>query len=65
MWANRRTLIDTTADGANVVFHLLVPFFEVVAIEDPVVFLESLHPLVIKGELYRGSKLVWFYLLEF
>lgn len=59
MWSNRRTLVEMLPPGRDAVFHLLVPSFDTIAIDSPIIFHESLHPLVIKGDLYRGHPLVW------
>lgn len=60
MWANRRTLIETTEDGADVLFHLLVPSDYFGAIGQPFLIHPEIGRLVIKGHVYKGKSLFWF-----
>ncbi|KAL2846344.1 hypothetical protein BJX68DRAFT_277168 [Aspergillus pseudodeflectus] len=60
MRADRRTLIQTTTHGRTAQFHLLVPTHEPYVLDRPVIFHESLLPLIITGQRHRSVDLVWF-----
>lgn len=60
MKADRRTLIQNTSFGHTAQFHLLVPTYEPYVMEQPVIFHESLLPLIITGQRHRSVDLVWF-----
>jgi hypothetical protein len=47
-------------DGADIVFHLLVPTSYAYGIEQPFVIDEAIGPLIIKGHRYKSTNLVWF-----
>jgi hypothetical protein len=64
MWTNRKTLVETTDDGADAVFHLLVPSDRFSAIAEPFVIDPDIGPLVIKGHRYNAANLVWFNILS-
>jgi hypothetical protein len=60
MWTNRQTLVETREDGADIVFHLLVPGDYFYAINQPFIIHPDLSPLVIKGHSYKSKNLFWF-----
>lgn len=62
MWLDRRTLVQSAASGAEVLFHLLVPAYFRLAIKQPFLFDKGLLPLYIKGQIHHSTKCVWFHL---
>ncbi|UPK96980.1 hypothetical protein LCI18_007915 [Fusarium solani-melongenae] len=60
MSRNRSTLKETTSYGSTAVFHLLVPAYVPIVIEDKIEFHDSLFPLVVTGQQHRGAEFVWF-----
>ncbi|KAJ5963182.1 hypothetical protein N7481_002893 [Penicillium waksmanii] len=54
----RRTLIDESVNGKNVVFHLLCPSWYTISIKEPLHFPDSLSPLRVEGEKHKGKELV-------
>ena len=58
MSLNRHVLRTTTPNGDTAVFHLLIPAYSPIVIEDPITFHRNLFPLVVTGQRHRGLDLV-------
>jgi hypothetical protein len=57
MGTNRYTLRERSSKA---VFHLLIPAYYPIVIDKPIIFHQSLFPLVIKGQRHRQADFVWF-----
>ncbi|KAM5358935.1 hypothetical protein ACJA88_015256 [Fusarium oxysporum] len=60
MRADREALIATTDYGRAAVFHLVIPAYYPLVMDQPIAFADELLPLVITGGRHRGADLVWF-----
>jgi len=60
MSRNRHVLRETTSYGTEAVFHLLIPAYCPIVTDQPIIFHQSLFPLVITGQRHQGSDFVWF-----
>lgn len=64
MRANRQTLSENSSDGKKAMFHLLIPAWNAMAIEQPFLIHEEILPLTIKSQTHDNENLVWLHLPE-
>lgn len=60
MARNRLVLRLENPNDEDAIFHLVIPAYEPIVMDHPVIFHRQLGPLVITGQRHRGTDLVWF-----
>ncbi|KAJ9301214.1 hypothetical protein DTO271G3_1349 [Paecilomyces variotii] len=59
MRTDRDTLVQETTYGRTAEFHLLIPAYSPLVIDNPIAFHDSLLPLTITGQRHRQVDFVW------
>ncbi|KAL4877083.1 hypothetical protein BJY04DRAFT_222402 [Aspergillus karnatakaensis] len=64
MRTDREALIQTNPHGRTAMFHLLIPSYQPIVIENPIAFHENILPLTVTGQRHRDVDFVWFNLYQ-
>lgn len=62
MSLNRNTLRQEEPDRRDPIFHLLIPTYYPIVVNQPIALHEGLFPLVITAQMQQNTRMVWFHL---
>jgi hypothetical protein len=60
MSRNRYVFRNTTLYDTEAVFHHLIPVYHPIVIDKPIIFYQSLFPLIITDQRHQDTVFVWF-----